>query len=102
MRYECTPADFHKYLFTSSAQRLRSDDAYIRLHSNYRIDTLVRIILSVTTVALLVGPSAILFLVPGHSTLKILLVMLFSLLFSVMLSACTKAKRHEIFAATAT
>ena len=58
--------------------------------------------LSTITVALLVGPSAVLFLVPGHRTLKILLVMLFSLVFSAVLSAGTKAKRRVIFTATAT
>ena len=66
------------------------------------MDVLVRLILTLTTVGLLVGPSAILFFVPGHRTLKIVLIMLFTLLFSAAVSVFTKAKRHEMLAATAT
>ena len=66
------------------------------------MDVLVRLILTLTTVGLLVGPSAILFFVPDHRTLKIVLIMLFTLLFSAAVSVFTKAKRHEMLAATAT
>ena len=66
------------------------------------MDVLVRLILTLTTVGLLVGPSAILFFVPAHRTLKIVLIMLFTLLFSAAVSVFTKAKRHEMLAATAT
>ncbi len=74
----------------------------MRLVSKHRIDLLVRLILTISIVALLVGPSAVLFLVPNHSTLKICLIMVFTLLFSAAVSAFTKAKRHEMLAATAT
>ena len=62
----------------------------------------VRLVLVLITVALLVGPSAVLFLVEGHSPLKICLIMVFTLLFAAALSVCTKAKRHEMLAASAT
>lgn len=62
----------------------------------------VRLVLVVTIVALIIGPSAVLFLVKGHSSLKISLILVFTLIFAVALSVCTKAKNHEMLAATAT
>ena len=47
------------------------------------------------------APSAVLFLMDGHGILKVLIIMIFTLLFSAALSVFTKAKRHEMFAATA-
>ena len=46
-------------------------------------------------------PTAVLFLVEDHGLLKIMLIMIFTMLFSAALSVFTKAKRHEMFAATA-
>lgn len=73
----------------------------MHLYSRYRIDILVRLILTIITVVLLVVPTTVLFRVSGHAALKIGLVMLFTLLFSLALGILTKAKRHEMFAATA-
>ena len=89
-------------LLRSSEQRLKTDDKYVSLISKHRTDIVVRLILTLTTVGLLVGPSAVLFVVPEHHTLKIVLIMLFTLLFSAAVSVFTKAKRHEMLAATAT
>ena len=89
-------------LFTSKEQYRKSDDIHLHLMSKFRMDVLVRLILTLTTVGLLVGPSAILFLVPDHRILKIVIIMLFTLLFSAAVSIFTKAKRHEMLAATAT
>lgn len=89
-------------LLRSSEQRLKTDDKYVSLISKHRTDIVVRLILTLTTVGLLVGPSTVLFIVPGHPTLKIVLIMVFTLLFSAAVSIFTKAKRHEMLAATAT
>ena len=89
-------------LFTSTEQTKRTDDHRIHLYSKRRIDIVVRLVLVLITVALLVGPSAVLFLVYGHSKLKICLILVFTLLFAAAISVCTKAKRHEMLAATAT
>lgn len=89
-------------LLRSSEQRLKTDDKYVSLISKHRTDIVVRLILTLTTVGLLVGPSTVLFIVPGHPTLKIVLIMVFTLLFSAAVSVFTKAKRHEMLAATAT
>lgn len=89
-------------LLRSSEQRLKTDDKYVSLISKHRTDIVVRLILTLTTVGLLVGPSTVLFIVPGQPTLKIVLIMVFTLLFSAAVSIFTKAKRHEMLAATAT
>ncbi|KAL6715215.1 hypothetical protein ACLMJK_007479 [Lecanora helva] len=70
-------------------QQLHAKDNLIRRKS--RVEFYVRLNLTVTTVFLLMAPSAILFLVPGHNLLKLMLILLFVLLFSAALSIFTKA-----------
>lgn len=88
-------------LFSGPEELAKSNDAYVHLYSKYRIDTLVRLILTTITVVLLVVPTAVLYKVSGRSALKIGLIVFFTLLFSIALGVLTKAKRHEMFAATA-
>ncbi|CAF9917791.1 MAG: hypothetical protein ALECFALPRED_000368 [Alectoria fallacina] len=98
----CLPLKLMKKFFTSEEQIKKTDDDHLHLYSKRRIDIVVRLVLVLTTVALLVGPSAVLYFVTGQSALKICLIMVFTLLFAAALSVCTKAKRHEMLAATAT
>lgn len=88
-------------IFSGPEELAKSDDAYVHLYSRYRIDILVRMILTIITVVLLVVPTTILYEVSGQAGLRIGLIMLFTLLFSMALGVLTKAKRHEMFAATA-
>lgn len=88
-------------IFTSSEQRKKSDDAYVHLYSKERIDILVRAMLTLVTVLLLLIPTALLFLVPETNKTRIVTILVFTLLFSAALMIFTKAKRHEIFGATA-
>lgn len=88
-------------LLTSDEQLKKSDGAYLHLYSKTRINFLVRLTLTVISVLLLMAPTALLFLVRGHGKLKIVLVMIFTLIFGVTLGVFTKAKHHEMFAATA-
>lgn len=88
-------------ILASPEERKKTDDEYVQLYSKYRVDILARLILTIVSVVLLAAPTAILFLVPEHGWFKILLIMIFTLLFSAALSVFTKAKRHEMFAATA-
>ena len=81
---------------------MNSDDPQMHFADARRITYLERIILVLTIVGLLVEPSAILFFVPGQSVLKVCLIMIFTLLFALATTICTKAKRHEMLAATAT
>ncbi|KAF7508635.1 hypothetical protein GJ744_009027 [Endocarpon pusillum] len=97
----CLPRSIVKPIFTSAEQRKKSDDKYVHLYSKRRIDFLVRVILALVTVILLLVPTALLFLVPGSNRLKIMTILLFTLLFSTALMVFTKAKRHEMVAASA-
>ncbi|KAI4276507.1 MAG: hypothetical protein LQ337_002436 [Flavoplaca oasis] len=92
---------FIKFLLSSPEERKKTDDEYVQLYSKYRVDVLARLILTVVAVVLLMVPTAVLFLVQEHGILKIMLIMIFTMLFSAALSVFTKAKRHEMFAATA-
>lgn len=94
---KCFPRDS---IFTSPEQRRISKDPNIVLRSKHRIDVLIRIVLTVTAVSMLLGPSAVLYTVSGHNFLKLVLIGAFTVLFSVALHAFSKARRHENFAAT--
>jgi hypothetical protein len=95
------PCKLTRLLFTSADQRRKSPDPYIKYYSKSRIDLLVRIIICLLAVALLVAPVVLLFSVPERNALKILVLLSFTLFFCVCISVFTKAKRHEVFAATA-
>lgn len=96
------PPERRQKLFTSAEQAKKTNDPHLYLYDERRISHVVRLILVLIIVALLVGPSAVLFFVPGQSTLKICLIMVFTLFFALAMTICTKAKRHEMLAATAT
>ncbi|CAD6566994.1 MAG: hypothetical protein ASARMPREDX12_009209 [Alectoria sarmentosa] len=61
---------------------------------------LARIVLTITAVSMLLGPSAVLYTVNEHNFFKLLLIGAFTILFSAALHAFSKARRHENFAAT--
>lgn len=94
---KCFPRDS---IFTSPKQRRISDNPSLRLRSKHRIDVLIRVVLTITAVSMLLGPSAVLYIVSGHKVLKLLLIGAFTVLFSAALHAFSKARRHENFAAT--
>lgn len=95
------PRPFTRALLSSPADKKKTDDEYVQLYSKYRVDILVRLILTIVTVVLLMAPTAVLFLVPEHAIVKLVVIVVFTLLFSAALGVFTKAKRHEMFAATA-
>lgn len=75
-------------------ERLKSSDQNVYLISRHRIDVFVRIVLTCIAVGILIVPSALLYLLPGHSQFKIALVAVFTGLFSLMLGVSTRAKRY--------
>ena len=99
--YGLKSSDLLQSIFKSPEQRLISDGDYLHLRSRHRIDILIRIVLTISAVSMLLGPSAALYLVAGHNALKLLLIGTFTVLFSAALHTCSKARRHENFAATA-
>jgi len=95
------PCRFTKFLFSSKSQREKTDDKYVHYVSKKRLDMLIRVLLMVLAVSLLVVPVFILLVAKKQTYIKIVIVLLFTGAFSIALSAFTKAKRHEVFAATA-
>ncbi|KAK6390006.1 hypothetical protein LTR65_006059 [Meristemomyces frigidus] len=95
------PCRATKVLFSTPEQRASTDDKLVHLYAKSRIDTFVRLIITVLAVALLMAPVVVLFRAEESGAVKILIILLFTLFFSVALSIFTKAQRHEVFAATA-
>ena len=95
------PRPVTRFILSTREERKKTDDKYVQLYSKKRVDLLVRLILTVVTVILLMAPTAVLFLVPEHAVVKLVVIVVFTLLFSAALGVFTKAKRHEMFAATA-
>jgi len=73
----------------------------VHLYSKERIDILVRLVITLLAVSLLMAPVVVLFSVQEQGNIKIAVVLLFTFFVSAALSVFTKAKRHEVFAATA-
>ncbi|KAK4994332.1 hypothetical protein LTR66_005604 [Elasticomyces elasticus] len=95
------PCRVTRLLFSTPAQRASTADSLVYLYSKRRIDTLVRLLITMLAVALLMAPVVVLFRAEESDAIKIVVVLLFTVFFSVALSMFTKAKRQEVFAATA-
>ena len=95
------PSRFTRLLFTAQEQLAATDDSHVRLYSKARINILVRLVICILAVVQLMVPVALLLFVPALGSVKIIVIILFTLFFSVILSICTRAKRHEVFGATA-
>jgi len=95
------PCRLTRWLFISKRNRASTEDHLVRLYSKQRIDTFVRLIVTLLAVGLLMAPVAVLFSGRESGTMSIVVILIFTLFFSAALSIFTKAKRHEVFAATA-
>ncbi|KAF2470482.1 uncharacterized protein BDR25DRAFT_226246 [Lindgomyces ingoldianus] len=92
---------FTRKIFISKRDRSSTSDKLVRLYSKKRIDVFSRLVITFLAVILLMAPVIALFGINQRASIKILIIFLFTMAFSVALSLCTKAKRHEVFAATA-
>ncbi|PVI02227.1 hypothetical protein DM02DRAFT_310545 [Periconia macrospinosa] len=88
-------------LFITKRDRKSTANKLVRLYSKDRIDLFSRLIITFLAVVLLMAPVVALFGLNKNGHIKILVIFLFTMAFSVALSLFTKAKRHEVFAATA-
>ena len=88
-------------MFISKRDRKSTTDELVRLYSKRRVDVFSRLIITVLAVALLMAPVIALFSAKETGGIKIMIIFLFTMAFSVALSLFTRAKRHEVFAATA-
>ncbi|KAL8850585.1 MAG: hypothetical protein Q9221_004455 [Calogaya cf. arnoldii] len=96
-------------IFRTKEQKIISGQEKVFLTSPYRLDIFLRVVLTVLAAILLLVPVVILFeLQPTDASqirrkggFQILTIFLFTLLFSASCSVCTKARRQEVFTATA-
>lgn len=96
-----TPLPFARLVFSDPSQRRSTRDRKVFLYSKRRVDYFSRILIALLAVALLLAPVVVLFLHDESGGVKIAVIFLFTLFFAGALSVFTKAKRHEVFAATA-
>lgn len=95
------PKPFARVFFSDPDQRRSTNDHHVYLYSKSRIDYFARILIALLAVALLMAPVVVLFLHEQSGGIKITVILLFTLFFAAALSTFTRAKRHEVFAATA-
>lgn len=88
-------------MFSTPEQRTSTSDKLVYLYSKKRIDTFVRLLITILAAALLMAPVVVLFSSEESGTIKIIVILVFTLFFSAVLSIFTRAQRHEVFAATA-
>lgn len=103
---EDTRADSFQKLFTTPELRAKTKDHLIKYYSPERVEKLVGILITLIIFILLVLPVVAMYkLTAGgnrNSTIDAVgLLVVFTLLFSAAMSLLTKAKRHELFAASA-
>ncbi|KAL8657938.1 MAG: hypothetical protein Q9226_001433 [Calogaya cf. arnoldii] len=96
-------------IFRTKEQKIISGQEKVFLTSPCRLDIFLRVVLTILAAILLLVPVVILFeLQPTDASqirrkggFQILTIFLFTLLFSASCSVCTKARRQEVFSATA-
>ncbi|KAL9094999.1 MAG: hypothetical protein Q9165_002601 [Trypethelium subeluteriae] len=97
-----------RYLFCTRELRQKTKDKHVYYFSPSRVDTLVGLIITLVIFILLILPVVAMYRLTSlgngnvHSTFQAIGVLIvFTLLFSGAMAALTKARRHELFAASA-
>lgn len=88
-------------MLTTKLTRSKTTDAYTTYYSNERWDLLVKVIVNLAAIALLVLPTALLYVLRTSRGTKLAVLVIFVSVFNIALASLTSAKRHEIFNATA-
>ena len=81
--------------------RKLTDDELVRIYDKERIDMFSRIITTTVTVIVLMAPVIVLFRTHWNGGMKISMIFLSTMAFSMALGLGTRAKPYEVFAATA-
>ena len=90
------------WLFQTKEQRYMSgNEPSLIMLSPRRFNLFISIIITTLSSLLLLAPVALLYNFPDWGGWQILLIFAFTLIFATVCAAVTRAKRHEIFAATA-
>lgn len=92
----------HQALMSSrSSQAKWNGDSNLQFYSNSRTNTLVKGLVALVSTLLLIIPVVLLYFLKVTGGVKVGIILVFMVAFSVALSTMTKAKRHEIFGAAA-
>ncbi|KAI8938543.1 hypothetical protein NX059_004429 [Plenodomus lindquistii] len=100
------PVWISKPLFTTAELREKSNDPFVYYYSPSRIEKLVGLILTIVIFMLLVLPVVLMYKMTSVGDRKstfdaVGILVVFTMLFCAAMSLLTKAKRHELFAASA-
>lgn len=106
---DADPVLTRQAIFRTNEQKIATGQERVFLISPFRLDVFLRVALTILAAVLLLLPVVILFeLQPTKASqirrnggLQILTIFLFTLLFSASCSIFTKARRQEVFTATA-
>ena len=81
--------------------RAKTSDPHVHYYSEDRVGTMIKVIIAVASTAILLIPVYLFVTCDFSATGMASLTLMFALLFSSAVSVFTKAKRQEVFAATA-
>ncbi|MCJ1388727.1 hypothetical protein MMC18_001576 [Xylographa bjoerkii] len=91
-----------QFFFRTQAQKKRTDDDFLVYYDKSRLDFFIRLIMTICSALLLMIPVFVLYVMQQSTGFaKDIVVLVFTLVFAIFLALFTKAKRHELFAATA-
>ncbi|KAL0264362.1 hypothetical protein SLS55_000310 [Diplodia seriata] len=98
------PLPWIQRMFVSKEQEAKaegSEDAGISLFSKARISALIQVTVTIITVGLLMVPVCLLFKLKMADKIKVVLLLVFVLVFPIAISVFARPRHHELFAATA-
>jgi len=91
-----------QFVFRSKAQSKRSDDNFVVYYDKPRLDFFIRLAMTIFAALLLMTPVFVLYAIQQSTGFaKDIVILIFTLAFAIFLAVFTRAKRHELFAATA-
>jgi hypothetical protein len=96
-----TPNWLKRVLISTPRTTSKSSASTLHFYSNSRTNTLVKGLVALVSTLLLIVPVVLLYFLHVSGGVKVGIILIFMVAFSVALSIMTKAKRHEIFGAAA-
>ena len=95
---------FWQFLLVTSKDREKAGESNISFYSNERLSKFIKAIVCAATTVLLVLPIVILYVLSVHTAsggIKIGVLVIFTVAFSIVLAVITNASRSEMFGASA-
>lgn len=88
-------------MFVTAEDRAKTSDPHVHYYSEDRLGTLIKVFIAVASTAILLIPVYLFITCDLSAKLMASVTLIFALMFSFAVSVFTKAKRQEVFAATA-